>query len=87
MASVIVSGGLDITTVPGLSERLGEVAETRPEWLVLDFAGLIFLDVAGAKALDSAHKILATICPVIVRDPPRTARRVSEVTPDRRLGR
>ena len=80
VASVIVSGGLDITTVPGLIERLGEVVDARPEWLVLDFAGLVFLDVAGARALDSAHKILATICPVIVRDPLRSAPRVFEVT-------
>ena len=41
---------------------------------------LVFLDVAGARALDGAHKILATICPVIVRDPLRPAGRVSEVT-------
>ena len=80
VASVIVSGGLDITTVPGLIERLGEVADARPEWLVLDLAGLVFLDMAGARALDNAYKILADICPVIVRDPLRSARRVSEVT-------
>ena len=80
VATVIASGGLDITTAPGLIERLGEVADTRPEWLVLDFAGLVFLDVAGARALDSAHKILASVCPVIVRDPLHSARRVSEAT-------
>jgi anti-anti-sigma regulatory factor len=80
VATVIVSGGLDITTAPGLIERLGEVADARPEWLVLDFAGLVFLDVAGARALDGAHKTLATICPVIVLDPLPFARRAAGVT-------
>jgi anti-anti-sigma regulatory factor len=80
VATVIVSGGLDISTAPGLIERLGEVAGARPEWLVLDFAGLVFLDVAGARALDGAHKTLATICPVIVLDPLPFARRVAGVT-------
>ena len=56
------------------------MVDARPEWLVLDFAGLVFLDVAGARALDSAHKILAAICPVIVLDPLPFARRVAGVT-------
>lgn len=80
VATVTVSGGLDITSAPGLIERLGEVADTRPEWLVLDFAGLVFLDVAGARALDGARKILAAICPVIVLDPLPFARGVAGVT-------
>jgi len=80
VATFLAGGVLDITTAPGLIERLGEVADARPEWLVLDFAGLVFLDMAGARALDSARKILAAICPVIVRDPLPFARRVAGVT-------
>ena len=80
VATVIVSGGLDITTAPDLIERLGEVAGARPDWLVLDLADLVFLDVAGARALDSARKILAAFCPVIVLDPRPFARRVAGVT-------
>ena len=80
VATVIVGGGLDITTASGLIERLGEVVDARPEWLVLDFAGLVFLDAAGARALDGAQKILAAICPVIVCDPRRSAGRASEIT-------
>jgi anti-anti-sigma regulatory factor len=80
VATVVVSGGLDITTAPGLIEHLGEVVDARPEWLVLDFAGLVFLDVAGARALDSARKILAAICPIIVLDPLPFARRVAGIT-------
>jgi anti-anti-sigma factor len=80
VATVIVSGELDITTASGLIECLGEVADARPEWLVLDFVGLVFLDMAGARALDGAQKILAAICPVIVRDPRRSAHGVSEIT-------
>jgi anti-anti-sigma regulatory factor len=80
VATVIVSGGLDITAAPGLIERLGEVADARPEWLVLDFAGLVSLDVAGARALDSARNIVAAVCPVIVLDPLPFARRVAGVS-------
>jgi anti-anti-sigma factor len=47
-----VTGELDIATAPGLMEGLLKVVETHPERLVLDLGSLVFVDVAGARALD-----------------------------------
>jgi anti-anti-sigma factor len=76
VATVTVSGELDLTTASGLSERLLKVAEDHPERLVLDLGRLVFVDVAGARALDSAFKALEAECPVILRGPRPSARKV-----------
>jgi anti-anti-sigma factor len=76
VATVTVAGDLDLTTAPGLAERLLEVAQACPERLVLDLSGLVFLDVAGVRILDGVHKALQARCPVIVRNPHPSARRV-----------
>lgn len=76
VATVTVSGELDCTTAPALTRRFLEVAAERPERLVLDLGGLVFVDVASARALDSAYKALEAECPVILRAPrPSSARR------------
>ena len=80
VATVTVRGELSPSACSRLRDRLVWVAQNCPQRLVLDFAGLVFLDVAGARALDGARKILATICPVIVLDPLPFARRVAGVT-------
>lgn len=75
-AAVVLTGELDITGAPGLAERLMKVAEAHPERLVLDLGGLVFVDVAGGRALDCAYKALEAECPVIVRWPRPSARKV-----------
>ena len=69
VATVTVTGDLDIATATPLTERLRAVAAGRPEWLVLDLSGLVFVDVTGARALHDAHTLLQTVCPVILREP------------------
>ena len=69
IATAIVTGELDITTAPGLMERLLKVAEAHPELLMLDLHGLVFVDVAGARALDQAYMALVAECPVVIRAP------------------
>jgi anti-anti-sigma factor len=69
VATVTVTGDLDITTATPLTERLLAVAAGRPEWLVLDLSGLVFVDVTGARALHDAHELLQTVCPVLLREP------------------
>jgi anti-anti-sigma factor len=76
IATVTVTGELDITTAPSLMERLLKVARTLPERLILDLSGLAFVDVAGARALDDTHTLLQTECPVILREPRPSARKV-----------
>jgi anti-anti-sigma factor len=76
VATVTVSGELDCTTAPDLTRRLLEVAAGHPERFVLDLGGLVFVDVASARALDSTYKALEAQCPVILRAPrPSSARK------------
>lgn len=79
VAVVMLSGGLDITSEPGLTERLIKVAQAHPERVVLDLGGLEFVDVAGGRALDRAYTALEATCPVIVRWPRPSAHRVFQL--------
>jgi anti-anti-sigma factor len=74
-ATVTVGGELDLANAPHLTECLLTVAQTQPERLVLDLGGLVFVDVAGARALDQVHKALKAQCPVILRRPRPSARK------------
>jgi anti-anti-sigma factor len=80
VATVTATGDLDSTTAAILTELLLAVAAWHPERLVLDLAGLVFVDVAGARALDEVHTLLQTVCPVIVRQPRPAARKVFGIT-------
>lgn len=80
VATLTATGELDITTATVLTERLLAVAAGHPERLVLDLSGLVFVDVAGARALDDVHTLLQTVCPVIVRQPRPPARKVFAIT-------
>jgi hypothetical protein len=51
-----------------------------PGRLVLDLSGLVFVDVAGARALDATHMLLQAACPVIVGRPRPSARKVLGIT-------
>ncbi|MBO0814243.1 MAG: STAS domain-containing protein [Actinobacteria bacterium] len=80
VATVIVAGELDITTATALTRRLLAVAAGHPDRIVLDLSGLVFVDVAGARALDAAYKLLQAECPVILRAPRPSARMVFNLT-------
>lgn len=76
VATVTATGELDITTAAVLTERLLAVAAWHPKRLVLDLSGLVFVDIAGARALDDVHTLLQTVCPVILRQPRPSARKI-----------
>ena len=78
--TVIVAGEVDITTATALSTCLLNLAAARPERLVLDLSGLVFIDVEGAQALDDTYALLQTMCPVIVRQPRPAARKIFGLT-------
>lgn len=80
IATVTVGGELDLANAAQLTERLLTIARTNPERLVLDLGGLVFVDVAGARALDQAYKVLEAGCPVILRRPRPSARKVLRLT-------
>jgi anti-anti-sigma factor len=79
VTTVTVTGELDIITAPCLTERLAKVANAHPECVVLDLGGLVFVDVAGARALDRAHKALEIECQVLLRRPRPSARKVFRI--------
>ena len=74
-ATVTVTGELNITTAADLTRNLRAVAAKQPERLTLDLGGLVFTDVAGARALDAAHVLLQTRCPVKFWQPRPSARK------------
>jgi anti-anti-sigma regulatory factor len=61
-------------------ERLLKMAEAHPERLVLELDGLVFADVAGAWALDKTYKLLHAVCPVILRQPRPSTRKIFGLT-------
>lgn len=80
IATAAVTGELDVTTATTLTRRLLEVAAEHPDRLILDLGGLVFVDVAGARALDEVHTLLRVECPVVLRRPRPSARRVFGLT-------
>lgn len=80
VATVTVTGDLDITTAACLTERLLTVTAGRPGRLRLDLRNVAFIDVAGARELEDVHTLAQTVCPVYVRWPPASARKVFGLT-------
>jgi anti-anti-sigma factor len=80
VAKVTVTGELDITTASTLCQRLQGVRAQHPDRLVLDLDGLAFVDVAGARMLAEMCLLLETGCPVIIRYPRLSARKVPRPT-------
>jgi anti-anti-sigma factor len=80
VVTVIVAGELDITTATILTQRLLKMGATHPEKLVLDLSGLVFVDVAGARALDETYTLLQAGCPVVLRPMQPSAREVFNLT-------
>jgi anti-sigma B factor antagonist len=53
---LVVTGELDMATVPAFEEHLRDVEEAGANPLVIDLRGLGFLDSAGIAALMRAHE-------------------------------
>jgi anti-anti-sigma factor len=79
-ATVTVQGEIDVTTAAVLSENLGGVAASSPRRLVIDLAGVGFLDSAGLQAFARVRRQLPEDCPVIVRSARPRLRQVFEIT-------
>lgn len=76
VAHVAVDGELDFSNAPTLRRELRKVERRRPSIVVLDLAGLKFMDVSGLRTiLDAARRaalegrrfVVANPIPVIVR--------------------
>ncbi len=81
LAHLALRGELDLSTVPKVEEALRRIEESRPPVLVLDLAGLTFLDSTGLRMVVTAdqrardeHRRLA-----VVRGP-ESVQRVFSIT-------
>lgn len=80
-ATVAVRGEIDFFNAPALSARLGEVIDVaKPRRLILDLAGVPFLDRAGAQAVADARAALPECCQVVLCSLRPLPRKVFQIT-------
>ncbi|HZI76637.1 MAG TPA: STAS domain-containing protein [Gemmatimonadales bacterium] len=76
---LILAGDLDLLTAGEFLQHAARVLDDRIERLVLDLAGVTFLDCAGIRALAIATCFAPSGCPVIIRSLSPPARRIITV--------
>ena len=79
VCTLIVGGALDFLAADGFLQQAARVLDNRVERLVLDLAGVTFLDCAGVRALAIATCFAPGGCPVIIRSLSPAARRIITV--------
>jgi anti-sigma B factor antagonist len=80
-AVVSIDGEIEFATAPKLRATLLELVHDGPTCIVLDLAGVSFLDSAGISLLIQAKKRLATgSAELVLRRPRSNVRRVLQVT-------
>lgn len=76
VCTLILGGALDLLAADEFLQRAARVLDDRVERLVLDLAGVTFLDCAGVRALAIATCFAPGGCPVIIRSLSSPARRI-----------
>jgi anti-anti-sigma factor len=79
VCALILSGDLGLTETAGFLVPAAVAVDNRTERLVLDLAGVTFLDCAGVRALAMAASFAPSGCPVIIRSLSPMARRILEL--------
>jgi anti-anti-sigma factor len=79
-AILVVTGELDLTTVPMLGWHLDRLLASSPARLVFDLTGVGFLDVAAARLISQATQSLPGAGRPVIRRPGPGPRRVLELT-------
>ena len=79
VCTLILGGALDLLTAGEFLQQAARVIDDRVERLVLDLAGVTFLDCAGVRALAIATCFAPGGCPVIIRSLSSPARRIITV--------
>jgi anti-anti-sigma factor len=79
VCALILTGDLDLSEASGFLVQAALAVDNRTERLVLDLAGVTFLDCAGVRALAVAASFAPDGCPVIIRSLSPTARRIFEL--------
>src|SRR6266849_4392030 len=80
IAIATVRGEIDISTVGTLSEHLGRLARKNPQRLVIDLAGVSFIDSSGLGGFVRIRKALPPDCLVVIRSPQRRVRQLFKIT-------
>jgi anti-anti-sigma factor len=80
IASVVLSGTLDLLAAPVLSERLRSIRGTKPRGLVFDMARVTFADCASARLITHASQDLTPGRKSVVKDCVSGVRRIFELT-------
>lgn len=76
VCTLTLSGDLDFVEAGGFLQQAALAIDNQTERLVLDLAGVAFLDCAGVRALTVAMRFAPSGCPVIVRSLSPMARRI-----------
>ena len=76
VCTLILGGALDLLAADEFLQRAARVLDDRVERLVLDLAGVTFLDCAGVRALAIATCFAPGGCAVIIRSLSSPARRI-----------
>src|SRR5207302_878357 len=76
VCTLILGGALDLLAAGEFLQHAARVLDDRIERLVLDLAGVTFLDCAGIRALAIATCFAPSGCPVIIRSLSPPARRI-----------
>jgi anti-anti-sigma factor len=76
VCTLVLGGALDLLTAGEFLQHAAWVLDDRIERLVLDLAGVTFLDCAGVRALAIATCFAPGGCPVIIRSLSPPARRI-----------
>jgi anti-sigma B factor antagonist len=83
-AVITLGGELDLTNAPALDhavdDALARLCERPPARLILDMAGVKFLDVAAARVIATAAQAWPGPRPIVIRDPSPIVRRLLEVS-------
>ncbi len=79
-AVITLYGELDLTVRSALREQLAKLAENKPDVLVIDLAGVTFLDCGTAVMMIRASRILASGRKPVLRDVRPAVRRLLELT-------
>lgn len=79
-AVVTLSGEIDVSCAGSLAECLNRILAGQPRQLIIDMAGVGFIDSSGVHAIVRARRQMPPGCPVVLRSPRKQARRVFELT-------
>jgi anti-anti-sigma factor len=83
-ATLVITGELDLTTVPALTwhleQLLGQLPARAPSRLVFDLTRVRFIDVAAARLISQATQSLPAAGRPVIRRPSLGVRRVLALT-------